>query len=141
MSLSGIAATQESIDLYEKKRFEKKEGGIILKINENKIEVEHEFTEDFSGLLTTLPDEEPRYVLYDVPTKNQANLDDLKTVFMFWMPIESPVRLRMHYASTKSVVGNTFRGISLTIQEDDKSVLNLDYLTTQLDKAKVMNRY
>lgn len=139
MSLSGVNVPENTIDVYEKKRFDKTEGGLVLKIDEDKIIIESDNEGDFSGLVNKLPEAEPRYVLYDVPVKNRANLEDLRTIFLFWMPMSSPVRLRMHYASTKSIINNNFRGIAMQIQEEEKDRLSLEYLQDRINKTQGIN--
>ena len=139
MSLSGITVPQNIIKIYEDKRFEKKEGGLILKIDGESLEIEKNVTDNFDMIASALPDAEPRYILYDMPVKNRANLEDFRTIFVFWMPMESPVRLRMTYSSTKSIITSNFRGIAMQHQEDEMSNMNLDYLTMKLNKQQGIN--
>lgn len=139
MSLSGISVQGNVIDVYRNKRYEKKEGGLVLKITDDMIEIEHNVTEDFGGLVGKLPEAEPRYILYDVPIQNRANIDDLKTVFILWMPMESPVRQRMMYSSTKAVITKSFDGIAVSLQEEEKDALNMDRVKNKIRKAQGIN--
>lgn len=83
-------------------------------------------------MVAKLPDNEPRFMLYDFPMKNRVGLDDTRMLFLFWMPLESPVRLRMQYAGMKNMINNMFIGISVQIQEDDKSLLNVERITKKM---------
>ena len=139
MSLSGIKIEQKIVDLYEEFRFKKQQGGLILKIDEESIIVEKEVDGDLDDLANHLPDEEPRFVLYDVPLLNRAKIDALKTIFLFWLPMESPVKKRMLYASSKSIITKEFRGISAQIQEDEKTSINYDYIVNKVNKTQGIN--
>jgi len=139
MALSGIRVEEDVVKFYEELRFKKQAGGVILKIQDELISLEKEVDGDFSTMVANLPPEEPRYVLYDVEMKNRAGIDTIKTVFLFWLPMESPVRMRMLYASTKAVITKEFRGIAAQIQEDDKSYLNLEKIVEKVNKTQGIN--
>jgi hypothetical protein len=116
-------------------RFEKKPQGFILKIEDEQLILSEHCTKPFDQMVESLPDDEPRYILYDFPMKNRVGLDDTRMLFLFWMPMESSVRLRMQYAGAKSLINTKFGGISVQLQEDDKS--SLDYETI---KSKMASR-
>lgn len=139
MSMSGIQIPQEIIKKYESKRFEKKPGGLVLKINDDQLVLDREVNEDFSDMVSGLPDAEPRFILYDLPIKNRANLDTLKTIFIFWMPMSSAVAQRMKYASTKTSITRGFRGIALQMQPDEKKELTLENVTQKLNRQQGIN--
>ena len=139
MSISGIQIPDGVIKRYEEKRFEKKPGGLILKIEDDTIKIEREVPENLSQIVEGLPDDEPRYCLIDIPVKNRANLDDVRTIFIFWMPMESAVRLRMRYASTKSSISRSFRGLSAQMQSDEKSDITLEKLQNKINRSQGIN--
>ncbi len=139
MSLSGVTVQQDVIKAYEDMRFKKQPGGIVFKINEGLIEVDKEVGEDINAMATALPLEEPRFILFDIPMKNRTGIDVVKTVFIFWLPMESPVKLRMIYASSKSVILKEFRGIATHIQEDDKSALTQEIIVAKVNKTQGIN--
>ena len=140
MSISGVSVEEETIKIFEEMRFRQQAGGLILNIKEGKIEIEREVDGDFNGMVGSLPDAEPRFILYDVPMSNRAGIDVVKTVFIFWLPMESPVRMRMEYASSKAIITKEFRGIATQLQEDDKSELTIDYTIAKVNKTQGINR-
>lgn len=113
-------------------RFEKKPQGFILKIEEEQLVLAEHTDEPFDHIVAKLPEDEPRYVLYDFPMKNRVGLDDTRMLFLFWMPMESPVRLRMQYAGAKSLINTKFTGISVQLQEDDKAALNTEKVKNKM---------
>ncbi len=132
MSISGQDIDPELIKKYEEMRFEKKPQGMILKIDEENLILEKHTTEPFEEMVASLPDNEPRYILYDFPMKDRVGLDDTRMLFLFWMPMESPVRLRMQYAGAKSLINTKFNGISVQLQEDEKSSLTAERIKSKM---------
>ena len=139
MSISGIQIPEEVIKKYEDKRFEKKPGGLILKIDDETIKIDKEASEDMAQFVDGLPNNEPRYCLIDVPVRNRANLDDVRTIFIFWMTMESAVKLRMRYASTKASITKAFRGIAAQIQPDEKSEITLEKIQAKINRGQGIN--
>ncbi len=139
MSISGISVREDAVQKYEDKRYDKKPGGFSLMVEDEEIIIDKEYGGDFDKLVAELPDDEPRYVLFDVPVKNRANLDDVRTAFLFWMPMSSPVRLRMRYASSKFVITKQFRGIATQIQAEEKENLNMTYMVNKINRSQGIN--
>ncbi|RMG39867.1 MAG: hypothetical protein D6732_03700 [Methanobacteriota archaeon] len=139
MSTTGIEIPDDLIKEYEEMRFEKKPQGMILKISEGKVILEQRTDASFDDLIESLPDNEPRYVLYDFPIKNRVGLDDTRMLFLFWMPMESSVRDRMSYAGTKKAITTAFKGISTQIQEDDKNLLTFERVKNKIAARQGMN--
>lgn len=139
MSLSGVTIQQNVVKAYEDMRFKQEPGGMVFCINEGLIEVEKEVGPDYAAMLDGLPAEEPRFILFDVPMQNRTGLDVVKTVFIFWLPMESPVRMRMLYASSKSVILKELRGISAQIQDDEKASLSLGKVIQKVNRTQGIN--
>ena len=132
MSISGFEIHQELIKKYEELRFEKTPQGILLKIQDENLVLEDCQKNSFDYFVENLPEAEPRFLLYDFPIKNRIGLDDTRILFLFWMPLESPVRLRMQYAGTKSLITTYFQGISTQIQTDSKADLKVELVTKKM---------
>ncbi len=124
---------------YDELRFSKSTGLLVLKIENEKIILEREEVLPFDEFKETLPDDEPRFILYDAPVKNRVGMDDKRMVFIFWMPMEAPVRLRMTYAGAKNYVRDVFQGISATIQFDDKSEMTLEAIQKRIMRTQGIN--
>ena len=125
ISLSGQDLSEELIEKYRQMRFLKEPQGFILKIEDEKLVLEDHTKESFQTLVKALPENEPRFVLYDFPMKNRVGLDDTRMLFLFWMPMSSHVRLKIQYASAKNLINTKFPGISTQLQEEEKK--NLDF--------------
>ena len=128
-----------AVDKYEALRYSKRPGYIVLKIENEKIVVENEGELPIDEFRKELPDEEPRFILYDAPVKNRVGMDDKRMVFIVWMPMEAPVRLRMTYAGSKNRVRDQFQGISATIQFDEKSEMTLERVQNAVMRRQGIN--
>lgn len=138
MSLSGIRIPPEVIDKFETDRMGDDGARMVLKLTDDNMVLEHDGV-PLESLAGKLPEAEPRYIIYDVPIQNRANLTDLKTVFILYMPMTSPVRMRMMYSSTKAQITNNIRGITTTIQVEEPDEINLDYITGKVNKQQGIN--
>ncbi len=128
-----------AVDKYEALRYSKRPGYIVLKIENEKIVVENEGELPIDEFRKELPDEEPRFILYDAPVKNRVGMDDKRMVFIVWMPMEAPVRLRMTYAGSKNRVRDQFQGISATIQFDEKNEMTLERVQNAVMRRQGIN--
>ncbi|MHA2501392.1 MAG: hypothetical protein ACXAE3_00780 [Candidatus Kariarchaeaceae archaeon] len=140
MSLSGINISGEIIAKFEEDRMKSEGARLVLRIENDEMVIDGE-GKDLLDMVSNLPDAEPRYVIYDIPIQNRANLTDLKTVFILWMPMESPVRMRMMYSSTKAQITNNIRGITASIQAEEKDELALDKIQAKVVKTQGINNY
>jgi len=140
MSLSGISISGEIIAKFEQDRMKQEGARLVLKIEDDQMVLDNEGLE-LEAMVEQLPGAEPRYVIYDVPIQNRANLTDLKTVFILWMPMESPVRMRMMYSSTKAQITNNIRGITASIQADEKDDLLLPKIQKKVEKTQGINNF
>ncbi len=130
---------EAAVNKYEALRYSKRPGYIVLKIENEKIVVENEGELPIDEFRKELPDEEPRFILYDAPVKNRVGMDDKRMVFIVWMPMEAPVRLRMTYAGSKNRVRDQFQGISATIQFDEKSEMTLERVQNAVMRRQGIN--
>ncbi len=128
-----------AIRRYEDLRYSKHPGYIVLKIENEKIVIESEGELPIDEFRKELPDDEPRFILYDVPVKNRVGMDDKRMVFIVWMPMEAPVRLRMTYAGSKNRVRDHFQGISATIQFDEKNEMTLERVRNAVMRRQGIN--
>ncbi|XP_076141644.1 cofilin-1-B-like [Alosa pseudoharengus] len=72
----------------------------------------------FSKLVSMFPRNDCRYALYDCCYRtDQTEREDL--VFIIWLPYEAPMRKKMLYAGSKSVLRDTLTGLTIEWQVDD----------------------
>ena len=138
MSLSGINISPEIISKFEADRMTENGARMVIKLKEDRMVIDNDGL-PMAEMVTKLPDAEPRYVIYDVPIQNRANLTDLKTIFILWMPMTSPVRMRMLYSSTKAQITNNIRGITTTMQVEEKTEVTPENIEKKVQKTQGIN--
>ena len=138
-SATGIDIDPKVVEAFNDLKMGSKSGALILKIDGETITLDSVKHEHFDSVISSLPDDEPRYVLFDLPIVNRVGIEDKRMVFIFWMPMSSPVRLRVTYAGTKSVISTVLEGISMNIQMEEKDEYTLEKLQEKLMKRQGIN--
>ena len=128
MSLSGINMSGEIIAKFETDRMSDTGAQLVLKIENDEMVVEFD-GEDLETVVPKLPDAEPRYMIMDIKMLNRAGVEEYRTVFILWMPMESPVRKRMLYSSTKQQV------------TEEKDELERNRVVEKIQKQQGINSY
>ncbi|KAI9276585.1 hypothetical protein BY458DRAFT_505419 [Sporodiniella umbellata] len=132
---SGVNATDECITLFTELKLRKKYKYIIYKLSDNNAEIVADKAAEsgnYESFLEELPENEPRYAVYDFdyekPEEGQRN----KIVFYAWIPDTAKVRHKMLYASSKDALRRKLVGVAIEIQGTDAS--EVDYEAV-LEKA------
>jgi len=140
MSLSGINMPGDIIAKFESDRMSDSGARLVLKLENDNMIIENDGLE-VEQMVSQLPEAEPRYVIYDIKMMNRANIEDFRTVFILWMPMTSPVRMRMMYSSTKQQITNNIRGIAATLQAEEKDELAMERIISKVNKQQGINNY
>ncbi|CAO3659322.1 unnamed protein product [Umbelopsis vinacea] len=93
-------------------------------------------TGDYSDFLSQLPENEPRYAIYDFEYEKPGEGLRSKIVFYAWTPDTSKVRAKMLYASSKDALRRTLVGIAIEVQGTDLSEVDEEAV---LEKAQRSN--
>ncbi|XP_022540978.1 non-muscle cofilin 1-like [Astyanax mexicanus] len=147
---SGVAISDEVVEHYTKIRVryqgsEEKERFkiVIMRMSEDQksIIVDHESSlkvkdvekEDnvFKKILSTLPEKDCRYALYDCTYETKESLkEDL--VFIMWAPEDAPLKSKMVYASSKGALRSKLPGLKFEWQVNDPADKELSALVEKL---------
>ncbi|KAF9780363.1 hypothetical protein IL306_000621 [Fusarium sp. DS 682] len=149
-SASGVSINQDCITAANDLRFAKGSNKIkfvIFKITDDEqsvvveeISPDTEY-ETFRQKLLSAVDKHgksaPRYALYDVDYDLGEDGKRTKTIFISWVPQNSPIKLRMLYASTMEYLKRAVN-MSVFIHADDQEDIEWDELvkTASGGKAK-----
>eukprot|EP00854_Cymbomonas_tetramitiformis_P002664 gene2664-3433_t len=68
------------------------------------------------ALLSVLPQEEPRYAVYDYPYTNADGCLFKKLLFILWSPEVASIKNKMMYASTKDFFKGKLSGLAVDLQ-------------------------
>tara|TARA_B100000902_G_scaffold183368_1_gene176064 strand:- start:533 stop:946 length:414 start_codon:yes stop_codon:yes gene_type:complete len=131
MSTTGISVPDDIIKFF--KEFKLKKTGlfaITLKIEGSNIERSEEYKEkDLDKIVSSLKDEEPRYIVIDWEYETQDGRKADKIVFVSWVSDNSPIKKKFTYGGTKESVKSSLSGISVSIHATDLSELTANIIT------------
>jgi|TARA_X000000368_G_scaffold305413_1_gene243714 cofilin len=137
MSTTGISVPDEIIKFFKEFKLKKTDlFAITLKIEGSNIVRSEEYKEkDLDKILSSLKDEEPRYILIDWEYETQDGRKADKVVFVSWVSDNSPIKKKFTYGGTKESVKSSLSGISVSIHATDLSELTANIIT------EACNRY
>ncbi|KAI8142034.1 hypothetical protein BJV82DRAFT_157830 [Fennellomyces sp. T-0311] len=132
---SGVTVNDECLTLYEEFKIRKKYKYIVFKLSDDLKEVVVEKSAEngtYEEFLSNLPENEPRYAVYDFDYEKPGEGQRSKITFYAWIPDTSKVRQKMLYASSKDAIRKKLVGLAIEIQGTDYSEVDYD---TVLEKA------
>ncbi|KAI8877121.1 hypothetical protein K501DRAFT_45371 [Backusella circina FSU 941] len=132
---SGVAVNEQCLELYQNLKIGQKYKYIIFKLSDNLKEIvvdKSAETGEYDEFLGSLPQDEPRYAVYDFDYEKPGEGKRSKITFYSWIPDTSKVRQKMLYASSKDALRKNLVGIAIEIQGTDASEVDYD---TVLEKA------
>ncbi|KAL0080182.1 hypothetical protein J3Q64DRAFT_1753084 [Phycomyces blakesleeanus] len=136
---TGVAVSDECIDLYSEFKLRKKYKYIIFKLADDNKEIIVEKkaeTGNYEDFLECLPSDEPRYAVYDFEYEKPGEGQRSKITFYAWIPDTSKVRQKMLYAASKDALRKKLVGLAIEIQGTDLSEVDYDAV---LEKASRSN--
>ena len=131
MSTTGISVPDEIIKFFKEFKLKKTDlFAITLKIEGSNIVRSEEYKEkDLDKIISSLKDEEPRYILIDWEYETQDGRKADKLVFVSWVSDNSPIKKKFTYGGTKESVKSSLSGISVSIHATDLSELTASIIT------------
>ncbi|KAG1314535.1 hypothetical protein G6F64_001391 [Rhizopus arrhizus] len=129
---SGVRTNPECLQKYQELKLGKTLKYIIYKLNglQKPTTVQNATYDEF---LASLPENEPRYAVYDFDYEKSEGGQRNKIVFYSWNPDTSMIRHKMVYASSKISLRKQMDGVGIEIQGTDAS--EVDYESV-LEKAQ-----
>ncbi|KAI7854816.1 hypothetical protein BDC45DRAFT_507019 [Circinella umbellata] len=132
---SGVAVNSECLEVFQELKLRKKYKYAIFKLSDNNSEIVVEKTAesaDYDEFLKQLPENEPRYAVYDFDYEKPGEGARNKITFYSWIPDTSKIRAKMLYASSKDALRRNLVGLAIEIQGTDYSEVDHEAI---LDKA------
>ncbi|KAG0738057.1 hypothetical protein G6F16_000435 [Rhizopus arrhizus] len=133
---SGVRTNPECLQKYQELKLGKTLKYIIYKLNDDYTEIIVEKAVQnatYDEFLASLPENEPRYAVYDFDYEKSEGGQRNKIVFYSWNPDTSMIRHKMVYASSKISLRKQMDGVGIEIQGTDAS--EVDYESV-LEKAQ-----
>lgn len=76
---------------------------------------------DYDSFIDTLPENSPRYGLFDYEFETEDHCHKSKMVFFSWIPDTARIKEKMMYASSKENLKRKLNGIQVEVQATDAS--------------------
>lgn len=105
---------------------------IIFKIDEKVQEIMVEKTgapnESYDAFSSSLPDNDPRFGVFDLDFLSEDNRPLSKIFFIAWSPDTARVKAKMLYASSKDRCRRELEGIHYEVQATDPTEMEMDVI-------------
>ncbi len=128
----GYEIPEDVIKAYKDLRFDRTYKSIVLKLDNDVVLLDKTSAEGYEALVTELPDNAPRYIVTDFSFTNRAGLESDKIILIFYCPMESPIKDRMIYSSSRGFIHKSLEGIGLSLEVDSKDELNREKITKRV---------
>eukprot|EP01120_Amphizonella_sp_Union-15-10_P017553 TRINITY_DN9783_c0_g2_i2.p1 TRINITY_DN9783_c0_g2~~TRINITY_DN9783_c0_g2_i2.p1 ORF type:complete len:142 (-),score=16.44 TRINITY_DN9783_c0_g2_i2:16-441(-) len=92
----------------------------------------------YDDFLADLPDNEPRYVVYNFEYDAGYDGTNSKVLFFSWAPDTSKIKDKMIYAGTKDTFKKAFKGLEIESGGTDKSEVAYDVI---LERVQSRHRH
>lgn len=89
-------------------------------------------TMTYEEFVEGLPENEPRYAVYDYEFATTDGRKNSKVVLFSWLPDSTPIKHKMVYASSKSTLRTTLSTIAVEIQATDRSDLDREEVNARV---------
>lgn len=122
-SMSGIAVTEDAVNLYYYMKAKSVYRWALWKLNDagNEVVIAGVGSKDsqLSELLGYLPNTDCRYGVYDYQYINSDGCVFNKLIFLNWAPDTAKIKAKMMYASTKDFFKGHLDGLSIELQANE----------------------
>ncbi|EIE83836.1 hypothetical protein G6F46_007678 [Rhizopus delemar] len=132
---SGIIVSTECKEKFDQLKLRKSYKYIIFKLTADFSQIVIDKTAEsstYDDFLEELPENQPRYAVYDFDYEKPGEGQRSKIIFFAWTPDTSNTRHKMIYTSSKDALRRELVGASIEVQGTEFS--EVDYETV-LDKA------
>ncbi|KAG8927137.1 cofilin [Tulasnella sp. 419] len=134
---SGVGVNPECLEKYQELKLGKKLKYIIFALNKTNTEIVVDKTSqnaDYDEFLESLPEDEPRYAVYDFEYDKGDEGKRNKIVFVSWSPDNSRIKQKMVYSSSKEAIRRGLVGIGAEVQGTDTSEVGYDAVLEKVNR-------
>ncbi|KAJ2923764.1 hypothetical protein H1R20_g13333, partial [Candolleomyces eurysporus] len=131
---SGVGVNADCLTAYQDLKLGKKHKFVIYQLNAQNTEIVVEKTSsgNYEEFLESLPEDQPRFAVFDFEFEKEGAGKRNKITFFSWSPDGSKIKQKMVYASSKDALRRSLQGVALEIQGTDLEEVSYE---TVLDKA------
>merc|ERR1712194_933280 len=130
MAMTGVKVADECVEAWNDIKMKKNMKYFVMMIKDKKqIVIEHrgEAEGTWEAFLAQLPEDQPRYGVFDVAYQTDDGRTQSKLVFINWSPDDKAnVRDKMLYSGTKDAIKKKLTGCMKEVQANDLGDLDED---------------
>ncbi|KAL2610494.1 hypothetical protein R1flu_029067 [Riccia fluitans] len=127
-----LNVSEDAIAKYTELRMKKAYRYIIYRIDQQLQEIAVERTgaheEEYETFKSKLPENDCRFIVYDLDYTTDDNCHKSKIFFISWTPDSAKIKARMMYASSKERFKEELEGVHYEAQATDPTELDKDVL-------------
>ncbi|KZT09243.1 actin depolymerizing factor, partial [Laetiporus sulphureus 93-53] len=121
---SGVGVGPDCMTAYQSLKLGKKIKYIIFTLNKDNTEIvveKQSESHNYEDFLADLPENEPRWAIYDFEYEKEGAGKRNKITFFSWSPDDSKIKQKMLFASSKDALRRSLVGVAAEIQGTDYS--------------------
>lgn len=135
MASSHVTVNPSCVDTYQALKMKRNHKFITFKLSNDNTEIIVDQTSessDYDDFLGSLPEDEPRWAVYDFQYAAPDGSVKSKLIFLSWSPDIARIKAKMVYATSKDALRRALPGIEAEIQGTESSDIAFDQV---LDKV------
>ena len=136
---SVVSVDSGCVDTYQELKLKKSHKFIIFKLSSDNKEIIVDQTSestDWEDFLASLPEDTPRWAVYDFTYNGPDGGAKNKIVFFTWSPDGARVRAKMIYSSSRDALRRTLTGVGVEIQGTDSSEISYEQVLGKVTRVR-----
>lgn len=134
--MSSAAAVDDGVVSAFQELKQRKVNAVVYRLSDDlsEIFVDSKGTWTHDELLEGLPQDEPRYVVYDLPlTKGEGEGQHSKIILISWCPEDTRTKLRMIHSANFIPLKNMLDGVQKCLEATELSDVDYDGLVSRVN--------
>ncbi|KAI8374724.1 uncharacterized protein BYT42DRAFT_577411 [Radiomyces spectabilis] len=134
---SGVAVNDKCLETFQELKLRKKYTYIMYKLSDDNTEIVIDKTAEsasYDDLLNEVPENEPRYIVFDFEFEKSGEGMRNKIVFINWTPDSARIKSKMLYASSKDAIRRSLVGIAVEAQATDMAEIAYESILEKVDR-------
>jgi len=136
---SGVGVNPTCVETYHGLKLNKNHKFITFKLSKDNTEIIVDQTSessDYGDFIESLPEDEPRWAVYDFNYELEEGGARNKLVFVSWSPDGARVKAKMVYASSREALRRALDGIAAEIQATEYIEITYETVLEKVSKRR-----
>ncbi|RBR13270.1 uncharacterized protein FIESC28_08236 [Fusarium coffeatum] len=136
---SGVSVNSGCVDTYQALKLKKNHKFIIFNLSHDRTEIVVDQTSESSewdDFTSSLPENEPRWAVYDFHYEGPDGGARNKLVFVSWSPDTAKIKAKMVFSSSRDALRRALVGIGAEIQATDYSDITYEEVLGKVSRVR-----